>query len=401
MIYSKNTSMFYPSKSHFAMKNLLLNLLYGFLGGCMAVGIYHGGSTYLYSNLTPPIQATTMLRQSINGIGPIVPMLDFTTIATRITPAVVHIKITTIKKKGTPPSGWDNDLSKHHNLPNNSGSGVLISNMGYIITNRHVIADAEHIEVTLYDRRIYEAKIIGIDEPTDIALIKIDEPANNFASLVYGDSDKVRVGEWVLAVGNPFNLSSTVTAGIISAKARNMTTLENQTTSDSESQAIEAYIQTDAAVNPGNSGGALVNGNGELIGINTAIATPTGYYAGYSFAVPINIVKKVADDILAYGKVKRGYLGVSIRDLDNNTALQLNITRVKGVFVESVIKGGAADKAGIKNGDVIIQVEDRVVNTIAELQEHIGLFHPNDDISIIVVRDTKPQQMSVKLQGDK
>ncbi|HNI44000.1 MAG TPA: PDZ domain-containing protein, partial [Chitinophagales bacterium] len=149
------------------------------------------------------------------------------------------------------------------------------------------------------------------------------------------------------------------------------------------------------------SGGALVNGNGELIGINTAIATPTGYYAGYSFAVPINIVKKVADDILTYGKVKRGYLGVSIRDLDNNAALQLNITRVKGVLVESVTKGGAADKAGIKNGDVIIQVEDRVVNTIAELQEHIGLFHPNDNISIIVVRDTKPQQISVKLQGDK
>ena len=258
-----------------------------------------------------------------------------------------------------------------------AGSGVIISNDGYIVTNNHVVQDASLIEVTLNDKRTFEAKIVGTDPTTDIALIKID--AKDLPSITFGNSDSVKVGEWVLAVGNPFNLTSTVTAGIISAKGRNINILGGGT-------AIESFIQTDAAVNPGNSGGALVNTRGQLIGINAAIASNTGSYTGYSFAIPVNIVSKVIDDLLKYGEVQRAFLGAEFVELDSKLAKEKNIDEMKGVYVNEIEDGGAADVAGIKNGDVITAIDNTVVNNAAEAQELIGRHHPGDKISITFQR---------------
>lgn len=225
-----------------------------------------------------------------------------------------------------------------------SGSGVIISDNGYIVTNNHVISGADKIEVTLNDKRSYVARIIGFDASTDIALIKIEQ--NGLPFLLYGNSDLVKIGEWVLAVGNPFNLNSTVTAGIISAKGRNNIL-------DNNKRPIESFIQTDAAVNPGNSGGALVNINGELIGINTAIASNNGTYQGYSFAVPVNIVKKVISDLIEFGSVQRAFIGISIKDIDSKFASDKNINHLNGIYVNGINIGGSAEDAGIKEGDII------------------------------------------------
>jgi Do/DeqQ family serine protease len=262
-----------------------------------------------------------------------------------------------------------------------SGSGVIISDDGYIVTNNHVIENADQIEVTLDDNRLYSAEVIGVDPTTDLALIKIDE--GNLPFVEIGDSDNVRIGEWVLAIGNPFGtLTSTVTAGIVSAKARNINILR-----DRNNRQIEAFIQTDAAVNQGNSGGALVNLKGQLVGINTAIATPTGSYTGYSFAVPVSLVRKVMDDLMEFGTVQRALLGVQIRNVDAGLSDEYDLNVVEGVFIESVATESAAQDAGIRPGDVIIEIDDKKVTNVAELQEMVARNRPGDQVKVSFLRD--------------
>jgi Do/DeqQ family serine protease len=272
-----------------------------------------------------------------------------------------------------------------------SGSGVIITDDGYIVTNNHVVANSDKVEVTLYDKRTLEAKVIGTDPSTDLALLKIDEKSLPY--IPYGNSDEVKVGEWVLAVGNPFNLTSTVTAGIVSAKARNIHILPDQ------QFPIESFIQTDAAVNPGNSGGALVNTAGDLIGINTAIASSTGSYTGYSFAIPVNMVKKVVDDLLEYGNVQRGFIGVNIRDIDSKLAAEKGITIMNGVYVAGTTAEGAAEAAGIQEGDVITRVGEVAVSTSPELQEQVSRYRPGDKVEITFIRSGKEKSVPVVLRN--
>lgn len=268
-----------------------------------------------------------------------------------------------------------------------SGSGVIISNDGYIVTNNHVIQDANEIEVTLNDNRKYSASIVGADPSTDIAVLKIDE--SGLQAIPIGNSDDLRIGEWVLAVGNPFNLTSTVTAGIVSAKARNINLLNDRSRADIVP--IESFIQTDAAVNPGNSGGALVNTDGQLIGINTAIASQTGSYSGYSFAIPVNLVKKVMQDIIDYGIVQRGYLGIQIADITQELKEEKDLSDTKGVFVVDIIDNGGAERAGIKSGDVILKIGSKYVNSVAALQEEVGKRRPGDKVAV-TIRDSKGKE---------
>lgn len=271
-----------------------------------------------------------------------------------------------------------------------SGSGVIVSADGHIVTNYHVISNAQQILVSLYNGSNYTAEVVGTDPSTDLAVIRIDAEQLPVAQI--GNSDSVRVGDWVLAVGNPFNLASTVTAGIVSAKARNIGIL-------SDNSAIESFIQTDAAVNPGNSGGALVNLSGELIGINTAIATPSGTFAGYAFAVPSNIVRKVVSDILQYGVVQRGYLGVTVLDLNSQLAEEMGLDIAEGVVVAGVVDGGAADKAGLRQQDVILEIDGtKIVNT-PQLQEIVARHRPGDVLELTLLRNKREREMQVKLQG--
>ncbi|MEN8117966.1 MAG: Do family serine endopeptidase [Bacteroidota bacterium] len=270
------------------------------------------------------------------------------------------------------------------------GSGVILSDDGYIVTNNHVVKNAQNIRVVLNDKREFDARLVGTDPSTDIALLKVD--AEDLPYLTYGNSDNLRLGEWVLAVGNPFNLTSTVTAGIISSLGRNLRI-------NPDAMAIESFIQTDAAVNPGNSGGALVNQQGNLVGINTAIASRTGSYTGYSFAVPISIVKKVVDDLKEFGEVQRALLGVNIGDVNAERAEELNLERVEGVYVGGVTENSAAKEAGIKEKDVIISVGGEKTKTSAELQEKISQYRPGDDVNIVVLRDNKKKQFTVTLRN--
>ena len=273
-----------------------------------------------------------------------------------------------------------------------TGSGVIISNDGYIVTNNHVIANADDIQVSLYNNKNYKAKLIGTDPSTDLALLKIDEKNLNFLKI--GNSDAAKVGEWVLAVGNPFNFTSTVTAGIVSAKGRNLHILKDQS-------AIESFIQTDAAVNPGNSGGALVNLNGELIGINTAIASPTGVFAGYSFAIPANIVNKIIEDLLQYGIVQRGYLGIMIRSVDGTMANEFGLAVTEGVYVDGFSEDGSAENSGIKKGDVIVSINETEIKNSAELQEIVGRHRPGDALNITVNRSGSVKNFIVTLKNSK
>ena len=320
--------------------------------------------------------------------------LDFTAASEKVTPAVVHI-ISTIQTAGNKDEFSPFDF---FDIPNpgpqqGSGSGVIISDDGYIATNNHVIDGATSIQVILNDKRSYQAKLIGTDPQTDLALLKIEEEELPF--IRFGNSDAVKVGQWVLAVGNPFNLTSTVTAGIVSAKGRNINLLR---TRDNQ-YAIENFIQTDAAVNPGNSGGALVDLNGNLIGINTAIATQTGSYSGYSFAVPVSIVKKVMDDLLKYGVVQRGFLGVSIQDVDAKLADEKGIRKIEGVYVAAVSEDGAADKAGIKEGDVILKINGKEVNSSSALQEEVSRYYPGDEIEVTLRRKGDEKTLKARLKN--
>lgn len=283
-------------------------------------------------------------------------------------------------------------------MPLGAGSGVIISQDGYIVTNNHVIDGATEIDVTLNDKRTFKAKLVGTDPSTDIALLKVDSKDLPFVK--FGDSDNLKVGEWVLAVGNPFNLTSTVTAGIVSAKARNLGIIgTDRYGRRSDKLSIESFIQTDAAINSGNSGGALVNTNGELIGINTAIASQTGSYAGYGFAVPTSIVQKVVTDLREHGIVQRALLGVEIGDITTELAKEKNLKTLNGAYVSKVVTSGAADKAGIKKDDIINEVNGVKVNSSAELQEQVSRYRPGDKITVGFVRENKQLRSNVNLMN--
>lgn len=375
------------------MKNTLHQLAIGVAGGATALVMQH----LLHSSLDnhTPIGSPQLLPSAHAAApasnwrtAPVVPMLDFAVTARAVTPTVVHIRTQGSNSKGKSvlPDSWGGT----DQLSEGSGSGVIISNKGHIVTNRHVVSNARSISVTLNDRSTYAAQVVGIDAATDIALLKIDA-GRSLPSLDYGDSDAVQVGDWVLAVGNPFNLASTVTAGIVSAKARNI----NISASNS---AVESFIQTDAAVNPGNSGGALVDASGKLVGINTAIATPTGYFAGYSFAVPVTLVRKVVEDFLRFGSIRRAYLGVSIADVDGIIAQQLRLADTKGVCIQRVNSGSAAQKAGIQANDVVVRLENRDINNTSELQEMVNRYRPGDRITVRIIRKGETKDIKVQLQ---
>ncbi len=323
---------------------------------------------------------------------------EFTTAAEKCIDGVVHVKTMYTQQGGQ--RDYSDLFEYFFGVPNQpmrtepqqaSGSGVIISKDGYIVTNNHVIENATSIEVVLNDRRSYEATLIGRDPQTDIALLKID--ADNLTVIPFGDSDNLKVGEWVMAIGNPFNLTSTVTSGIVSAKARNLNILERK-------GAIESFIQTDAAVNPGNSGGALVNTDGQLVGINTAIFSQTGNFAGYAFAVPTSIVKKVISDLMEYGTVQRALLGVMISDVTPELAKENNLAKIKGVYVEGVSELSAAADAGIEKGDIILAINDKTTNTIAELQETVSQFRPGNTATVKYSRngDIRTAQVTFKNQ---
>ena len=311
---------------------------------------------------------------------------DFVDAAENSVNAVVHIMTKVVRQSTTYNDFFGALLGQLYGYPGQTrsntmvayGSGVVLTPDGYIVTNNHVVDGADEVEVTFNNKVKRTATIIGTDPTTDLALIKVD--ATDLDYLVFGDSDQVRIGEWVLAVGNPFNLTSTVTAGIVSAKARNLSIL-------GEGTSVESFIQTDAAVNPGNSGGALVNTKGELVGINAAIASHTGSYEGYSFAIPSNIVRKVVDDLLLYGTAQRGYLGVQIAELTQELAEKEGLENIEGVYVAEVTEGGAAKLAGMKSGDVITAINDKKVNSTTQLRESVGQFRPGDKVDVEVNRN--------------
>jgi serine protease Do len=331
--------------------------------------------------------------------------LNFIYAANRVTPAVVHIKTLyeVASNSGDKNDEMDQmfrdffgDGGPHGFAPGGrqeaSGSGVILTEDGYIVTNNHVIDKAAKIEVVLNDKRSYVAKLVGVDPTTDLALLKIEETKLPF--VMYGNSDNTKVGEWVLAVGNPFNLTSTVTAGIVSAKGRNINILR-----DKDNLAIESFIQTDAAVNPGNSGGALVDLKGNLVGINTAIATPSGTFAGYSFAVPVTLVKKVMDDLLKYGQVQRALLGVQIQDVTAALAKEKGILSVTGVYIGAVNSGSAAEDAGLQAGDVIKKINEAEVNSSSELQEQVARYRPGDKVKVTFERKGEVKSAEIVLKN--
>lgn len=308
--------------------------------------------------------------------------------------AVVHVKTAYMKQYsyGNPFLDYFfGDRGQRREQPVlSSGSGVIISEDGYIVTNNHVIDKAQKIKVVLNDKREYEAELVGTDPATDIALLKVDE--EGMPHIKAGNSDKVEVGEWVLAVGNPFNLTSTVTAGIVSAKARNINLLK-------KNYGIEAFIQTDAAVNPGNSGGALVNRKGQLVGINTAIASKTGSFTGYSFAVPVNIAMKAVEDLIEYGQVQRAVMGIVIHDLNESFAQKNDIETLNGVYIDKTSPNSAADQAGIEPGDIITRIGSVEINNVAELQEQLSKFRPGDKVNVTILRNNKAIEKTVVLHN--
>jgi len=355
-------------------------------------------SNYISAEMSPQVRYAQLANTFDSN------RVDFTYAAERTVHAVVHVKTTSDRESdyssGNPFYDFFFGYRGFEQKPQpveGFGSGVIISDNGYIVTNNHVVDNAKEIQVTLNDKRIYKAKLIGHDPNTDIAVIKIDE--KELPYIPYGNSDNLKVGEWVLAVGNPYNLTSTVTAGIVSAKARNIGIMGNNLGQAKNKYPIESFIQTDAAVNPGNSGGALVNVRGELVGINTAIASPTGSYIGNSFAIPVSIVKKAVADLIEYGKVQRAILGVNIDDIDSELAKEKNLDKMEGVYIAGVLEDGAADQAGIKEGDVILSINGVNVNSSSELQEQIGRYRPNDKVEILLTRDKKRKQIQATLRN--
>lgn len=378
------------------MNQTLKHFGLGLLGGMLPLALFFAISSSSEEVTSPQSDSVVNQRDSrfaykagFNGVN-LMPTENFVGASESSVNSVVHITTKVVK------TSFQRDIfseffygpgaggQEYKQYGEGAGSGVIVTTDGYIVTNNHVIEDASEVEVTLNDNRKYDAKVIGADPSTDIAVLKIKE--SGLQALPLGNSDDLRIGEWVLAVGNPFNLTSTVTAGIVSAKARNINLLNDRSRQDIVP--IESFIQTDAAVNPGNSGGALVNVDGELVGINTAIASRTGSYAGYSFAVPVNLVQKVMADLMDYGVVQRGYLGVQIADITQELKEEQKLKDLNGVYVAGVNQNGGADKAGIKEGDVILKIGAKDVNSVAALQEEVGRRRPGDKVSV-TIRNSK------------
>ncbi|MBV8391098.1 MAG: Do family serine endopeptidase [Mucilaginibacter sp.] len=405
------------------MKKFGLTILTAFLGGALALGAYKVIENKYADNMSiEDKQKVYFTNNPLSNNGSSDAPTDFTVAAAEVTPAVVYIR-TTYKSQDN--SGQDQmqqlfgDMFGGRMQPQGpqmaSGSGVIISPDGYIVTNNHVVEKADKIEITTNDHQHFTAKVIGTDPNTDLALIKIS--ATNLPIVKLGNSDNVKVGEWVLAVGNPFRLTSTVTAGIVSAKGRGLGLIGSNQDEEQQTpfgrmhvqrqnggkqlnKGIESFIQTDAAINPGNSGGALVNTKGELIGINAAIASQTGSYEGYGFAIPINLAKKVLNDIQKYGSVKRGYLGVSFKELDQDAADQLHINRNVGLYVDDVASGSGAAQAGLQHGDIITKVNGNKVYESSDLQEPVARLQPGDKINLTILRGSEEKNVSVTLKAD-
>jgi len=372
-------------------KNLVAVFAVAFFGSLLALNsnkFISGSDEPAYNSIQSKQAELGANAVNVNYNTSVPKELDFTTIADLATNSVVHIR------SSYSASIKSNGFYQYKQGPSqSSGSGVIVSDDGYIVTNNHVVEDAAEVHVVLNDNRSYDAKVVGTDPTTDLALIKIE--AEGLAFMAYGDSDEVEVGQWVLAVGNPFNLTSTVTAGIISAKARNIGILRDET-NDIQ---VESFLQTDAVVNPGNSGGALIDINGRLIGINSAIASPTGSYAGYAFAIPVNLVKKVADDLLEFGVVQRGLLGIRINDVSAALAKQENLSVVQGVYVFEVQDGSGAEEGGIEEKDVIIGVDGKEVTNTSELQELVARHRPGDKVEIELLRGDEKMKVLVELHN--
>jgi Do/DeqQ family serine protease len=370
------------------MKKIIILVFVSALGGVLTLGGYkllfedHSKKLMVEQSSDFPVYMATSNSDTINSTSAIAP--NFVEAAEKSLDAVVHVKNTSIVNAPTTMQ----DLFFGHNSQRaqvGTGSGVIISPTGYIVTNYHVINNADEISITLNNNKAYMAELIGTDETTDIALLKI-EAEGDLPFMAFGDSDNAKVGEWVLAVGNPFNLNSTVTAGIISAKSR-----------DLSGKNLQSFIQTDAAVNPGNSGGALVNTNGDLIGINTAISSRTGSYIGYSFAVPSNIARKIVNDIMEYGNVQNGILGVVGGALNSKAAKELGSTTAEGFYVSEVQEATGAERAGIKSGDIIKKIDNVRINKFSDLTGYLKTKSPDDVVSITILRDGDEEILAVTL----
>ena len=363
------------------MKRLGSLLLVSLLSGTITLGAY---KLFLEpkSNTITTVAPTFSKNVSLGAEN-----IDFTAAADMAVHSVVHVKNVSVRKVYNPIMefiyGSRGGGMQQEQV--GTGSGVIISEDGYIATNNHVIQDATQLEVTLNNNKTYKAKLVGTDSKMDIALLKIDAD-EKLPYMVFGDSEAIKVGEWVLAVGNPYNLNSTVTAGIVSAKAR-----------DLSNSGLQSFIQTDAAVNPGNSGGALVNIRGELIGINTMISSPTGSYAGYSFAVPSNVTRKIIEDLMEFGNVQRGVLGVEGRELNSAFSKEIGINETQGFYVGNVTKNSGAEKAGIEKGDVIIAVDNKKVSSFSDLTMHLNTKRPNDFVEVTILRKGKTKNIAVQL----
>ena len=374
------------------MKRLIFIVIVAFLGGMAGALLinHHSVKSIIddpqpdFVNYDAPDYYSQVVSPPENSA--LLPTEDFVSASQKSTSSVVFIQ--TLSEYEYRTGGWmDWFFEPRASQRVGSGSGVVFSNDGYIVTNNHVIDDADEIKV-IAGKKSFSANLIGRDPSSDLAVIKID--SKELQAIEIGDSKNVQVGEWVLAVGNPFNLTSTVTAGIVSAKGRNINILRDKFP-------IESFIQTDAAINPGNSGGALVNSNGELIGINTAILSRTGSYAGYGFAIPVNIVKKVFNDIVEYGEVQKAFIGAEFIDIDSEMAARLEIEDLDGVIISDILKSGASDKANLAKGDVIRKVDDIQISSKADLEEMIANSYPGRKLDLVVERDGKISQKTLVL----
>lgn len=384
------------------MKNTIQLLGAAFVGGLLAIGAFQTWSPLAEQSIVyVPQEVVSNSTSTLVGQSKENTYVDLTLAAQEVVTEVVHVKT---KKAGQEYVQLD-PYSFFHGSPQGrkfkspdqkgSGSGVVIREDGYIVTNNHVIEGADEVEVVFNNNQSYRATVVGADPSTDLALLKVD--ADALTPIRLGNSDDLKLGQWVLAVGNPYNLNSTVTAGIVSAKARNINILSRNT----NTPPLEAFIQTDAAVNPGNSGGALVNASGELVGINSAIQSPTGSYSGYSFAIPVNIMKKVVNDIMEYGVVQRAFIGVSIQNVSSELAEKESLHTLTGVYVNEVISGGAAAKAGLESGDVITAINGTEVKNVAELQAQIGVHLPGDEVGVLVERAGTTKLFKLALRNNK
>ncbi|PRY36537.1 Do/DeqQ family serine protease [Spirosoma oryzae] len=361
-------------------------------------------------NESSPTPTITSRLAALTGDSPSAAPGDFSTAAEAVTPTVVHIRTTmtrTVRQQQVPDifrEFFGDEFGGQQRQPRRqqgqaSGSGVIISKDGYIVTNNHVVQDADEVEVIMTDKRSFKAKVIGTDPLTDLAVIKVE--ATNLPAITLGDSDGLKLGEWVLAVGYPLDLESTVTAGIVSAKGRKIGILDqNIDRNDKKPDTpVESFIQTDAAINPGNSGGALVNLRGELVGINSAIASATGYYSGYGFAVPVSLVKKVSADLLKYGNVQRGYIGIHPIELNSKMAKEKNVKVNRGIYVDEAVEDGAAKQAGLQKGDVIVKMEGQPLDSDAQMREIIGRRRPGDIVNVTVNRNGTEKEYKVELRN--